>query len=108
MRKGGRHWPPTFLRPSINSRTVRIWAIYGRILCFILSFYRIGDWEEMFEVSPKYLYFNLLRSTHLAVSVYADGCVLLVSGAFLTSASVSKKLLPHWERRAANSPPRYC
>ena len=88
--KAGGQCRPPFLRLSINSRTVRIWAIYGRILCFILSFYRIGDWEEMFEVSPKYSYFNLLRSTHPAVSVYADGSKLLVSGAFLPSASVPK------------------
>ena len=36
------------------------------------------------------MHFNLLRSSYPTVPLYADGCELLASGAFLTSVSVSK------------------
>lgn len=38
----------------------------------------------------KNKHFNFLHNSHPTVSIYADGCELLASGAFLTSASVSK------------------
>ena len=34
----------------------------------------------------KKIYFNLLHNSHPTVPMYADGCELLVSGGFLTSA----------------------